>query len=245
MRFLSLRTLRAAEVAILGLLGLGIGNAQATIITSGCADVNASCTLDELVSGGSIVINDKLFDNWFIEDFSTLPVDIAGIDVLPLDDQAMNPGVQFNANGRLSTVGFDLIDLDLGFSVATLDGSAGIKDNSLEINGFTFGVGNVGGFIDIFEDIFDPSGVLLGDKFVTADNLSPPILDLFDSAEFPAQSVVFVEKLILVSGDDSGDTVSLDTFSQRFSQVPEPATIALLVMGILGVAITSRRRLSG
>jgi hypothetical protein len=244
MSFRLVRALRVAEVAMLGLLGLSIGNAQATVITSGCANTNVSCTLDELVNGGSIVIDDKLFDSWFVTDSSSLSIDIGGIDVLALDDQPLNPGVQFNANGNLSTVGSTLIDLVLAFSVATLDGSARIKDNSLEIREFSFG-NNVGGFISIFEDIFDPSGTLLGEKSVTADNFPPPILDLFDSAEFAPQSLVSVVKLISLSGDGPDDIVSLDAFVQRFSQVPVPvpATFVLVALGAVGIGYQQHKQI--
>lgn len=244
MWFQSFRTVGVTEVAFLGLLSLFIGDAKATVITNGCADVNSSCTLAELASGGSIIIDDTLFSDWFVDDASTLPVDIGGINVLPLDDQAMNSGVQFNANGNLSTTGFDLIDLGLRFSVATLDASVQLKSNSLEISGLNFGAGNVGGFINIFEDILDSNGVLVGDSSVVADNLPPPLFDLLDSADFTAQSLLFVEKMVLVSGGDPSDTVSLDAFSQRFSQVqvPEPSTAVLLTLGLLGAGFTRKRR---
>ena len=202
---------------------------------------SSAVALADLVGGATIVIGDKVFDRWFAEDFSSVPVNLADIDVVPLVDQPLNPGLMFNANGKLRTTGLDLIDLTLGFTVSTLDGRPTIKDNSLEIVGYSFGPSNVGGVISVFEDVFDAGGALIGEKFVTADNLPPSTFGLFDSAQFAPRSLVSVEKLILISGDAPGDTVSLDSFEQRFSQVPEPATLAL-VLSAMGIGWFWRRR---
>lgn len=238
---LSIRPLSIAILALVGLLGLGAETLHATVITNGCADANQSCSLNELVAGGSIIIDDKRFDAWFVDDFSSIPVDLGSIEALLLDDQPLNPGLQFDSNGEFSTVGFDLIDVFLGFTVSTLDGSARIKDNSLEINGFDFGAGNVGGFIQIFEDLFDGNGNLIGEKFVTADNLDPPIFDLFDTAQFTPQPQIFVETSILLSGDGPGDTVSLDRFTQKFSQIPEPSALILVGVGLAALGLSRKR----
>lgn len=239
---LILRRIFGAAFLASGALGIVPTNLNAAVITDGCAQVGQSCTLEELVTGGSITIDDKLFDEWFVLDFSTLPIDISGIDVSPLDDDPLNPGVQFNGNGQFSTVGFDLVDVLLGFTVSTLDGVARIKDNSLEINDYSFGVGNVGAFINIFEDVFDSSGNLIGEKFVVADNLPPPVLDLFDAADFAPVPQISVEKTILLGGDDPADTVNLGAFTQRFSQVLEPESWALIALGLLGVGLTRRHK---
>jgi PEP-CTERM motif-containing protein len=234
--------------AILTLFCCTVTVTQANVITNGCSNTNASCTLGELVGGGSIVIDDKSFDNWFVDDFSTIPVITSGIQVLALDDQSLNTGLQFNANGQFSVTGLDLIDLDIGFSVSTLDGSARIKDNSLEINQFVFNAGNAGGFINIFEDVVDVNGNLIGEKFVTADNSPPGFFDLFDSASFSPQAMIFVETTILLGGDSDFDSVSLDRFTQRFSQIlepatqiPEPVTLMLIGIGLAGLGFARRK----
>ena len=41
----------------------GLETAQATVVTNGCNDASF-CTLNELNSGGTITVNDKLFDGW-------------------------------------------------------------------------------------------------------------------------------------------------------------------------------------
>lgn len=227
------------------LLGCVVTTTYANVITNGCADTNASCTLDELAGGGSIVIDDKLFDGWVIDDFSTNSVIASDIQVLALDDQLLNPGLQVIANGQFSVIGLDLVDLGIGFNLSTLDGGARIKGNSLEINQFTFGAGNVGGFIDIFEELLDTSGNLIGETFVTADNSPPSISNLFDMASFSPQAMIFVETTILLGGDSVLDTVSLDSFTQRFSQISnpisEPVTLILIGVGLAGFGFARRK----
>ena len=65
---------------------------------------------------------------------------------------------------------------------------------------------------------------------------------LFDSLEFAPQKRVLKELNISVAGDFIGDTVTLDTFIQRFSQVPGPSTIILLGIGVAGLGLRLRRR---
>lgn len=237
----ALPRLSTAILACVILFALGASTLHASVLTSGCANINQSCTLEELGNGGSIIIHDKLFNDWFFDDFSTNPLDTGAIDVTALDDDPLNPGLQYDSNGEFSTTGLDVVDLLIGFTVSTLSGEERIKDNSLEINSFSFGAGNVGGVIDVFESVFDSNIDFLGDKFVTADNLPPPVFDLLDEIEFAPQSLIFVDTLVFIAGDDAGDLVSLDRFTQRFSQVPAPATLALFGLGLAGLGWSRRK----
>lgn len=225
-----------------GIFSLVSNTASAVIITNGCANVNLSCTLAELSVGGTITIDDKLFDSWVVDDASTVAVDFSQVDVVPLDDQLLNPGLSYITNGQFSVSGLDEIDIFLDFIVSTLDGSLRIKDNSLELTQFTFDNNNVGGLISIAESIFPVSGIdLIGDKIVTADNLFS-VFNLTDSATFSPKSEILVSTSILVTGDDVIDLVNLDGFTQRFSQVPEPTTLAIMGIGLFSLVLARRSK---
>lgn len=198
--------------------------------------------LQALFDGQDLVVDDKVFSDWELQflNFSAAGgPDFNLIDVQPLNDQPLNPGIRFVSNGQLAITDTDFIDLRFGFSVATLSGAALIKDNSLEMRDFSFG--GAGGRITIDETIFDVSPAILGSKSVEAYPRFG-IFNLVDVAEFALQSKIFVEKDIFIEGEFAGDTVSLNVFDQRFSQVPEPATAAMLCLGLAGLALLAWAR---
>lgn len=220
-------------VASIGVISLWSKEVRASAMTIGCSSPDF-CNLQELFDGGTIIIEDKIFDNWTpfqLASNQLVVPDISLINVIPLDDDPFNPGLQFNANGQLSIVDEEFISLDLGFRLASGNGNNRIKDSSLELTSFGFGTDS--GSIAIAESVFVGNGSLLGDKFVVADPLFGNF-DLSDSVNFAPQSSIFVTTNIGLSGDNSGDTISLNLFEQRFSEtVLEPSsTLGLLALGL-------------
>jgi hypothetical protein len=215
----------------------------------------SAAILQDLIDGASLTVGDKLFSDWTtpvvdIVDFGggTVAPDFSQVEVLPLDDDPLNLGLKFNANGQFVVLGLDVLTVNfLGFRVSTLDGSARITDNSLSIeDGFSFP--GDGGGLNIFEFVADAGGGDLGVKDVFADN-EFDAFKLTDSADFAPQSEVFVAKVIVVFGTSDTSNVSLDMFTQRFSlaprdgQIPEPLSVAVwCALAAMAGCVTAVRR---
>jgi hypothetical protein len=197
--------------------------------------------LGDLLSGGTIIAGDKAFTNWVnLGDFSTNPVDLSKIDVTSLNDPSSNPGLLFTATGGvLSLSNQDIIDLAFGYTISTLDGIARINGSSLELGVFSFSSQDLG-LISVSEDLLDASSTdILHNEVTTAANGIGQ--QLFDQTSFATQSRLSIETYIILAGGAEGDGVSLNSFTQRFSQVPEPGTFFLLTFGLAGLGYRQRR----
>lgn len=199
--------------------------------------------LGDLFGGDDMTVGDKLFSDWelinFTDSANSSNTDYNLIVVNPLADQPLNPGLEFVSTGILTVSDLDVMDLYFSFTVTSM--GALIKDNSLEITGYEFGADNLGGLIYIEEHVYDVADNLLAFKTAEIDNLFD-IDDPYDWAEFAPQQSIYVEKNIMLYSDFMDDTVSLNSFEQRFSQVPEPATILLVSTGLLGIGALRKKR---
>lgn len=177
-----------------------------------------SAALQDLLSGATLSAANTHFSDWQLLslDATALPLpDVSLITVNPLAGDPMNPGLQFVANGQLSTTGINAIDLTLRFRVDAAVGSNSFLGHSLQMSGATFG-GNAG-LAYISAEPVDGAGADLGPTLVMADN-EIDFLQLTDSSTLTPHTQFFVTLNVYLTGITGSDTVSLSSFTHSFSQ---------------------------
>jgi hypothetical protein len=202
---------------------------------------------------GTIVANDKIFSNFQLVTSSTTNggvADLGQIDVTPLTNDPLDPGLNFAAPiGALGTpfghTGPSTALLSFSFDVQTIDQRPLIKDNTLKLTGFVFDAGP-GTFILASENLTNAAGATTGHKLVFAQPGDQPgsSPNHTDVANFAPTNFVHVVKTINIIGPGNNDGAFLTGFQQRFSQVPEPSSLAVGMLAVCGLLLARRGRLS-
>jgi len=199
-----------------------------------------SVTLQQLLGGATITVGDKEF--YGFENFSSfasggaVAVDPSTINVTPFF-LGSEIGLQFQSASFAADSG-QTQDTLFDFFVRVLPGYGMlISDNTLTMVGAARGDGRV----TIIETATALNGDGLASKIVQVQGTD---IDLSDHMVYlyPA-SVVHVSKDIGLVGGLEGDA-AVSHFTQTFSQtvVPEPVTIAGILLGIGGLVRYTRKR---
>jgi len=223
-------------------------------------------TIAEINQRGGLLVEDKLFS-----DFSIISV-AAGATAIAPDESLVeitpilvngDVGIQFN--GPWIAGPDSVVNSTITFKVSIVEPWREVW--RIHDNTFTLTASNVdmpGGFITGIENVFDGLPALgrrvasksVFDTYVDDKLIDHQIFTDPDTGQPVALTEIWVKKDITlfggtfqdnVVGAPGGDTVEfgfthLSEFTQTFSQIPEPATMAMLAFGGMLVAVRRRKQ---
>lgn len=230
--------------------GLALSPPQArasyTIYDGGGNATNlTSVTMEQLIDEGYYLrIDDKLFDNFHgwnaVATGGATAVDKSDIVITPIETSRGGPGTGpglHYASTAWSVFAGQSQDTSFTYDVSVIGGAEILHDASLYLSGL--GLGDPTSSIVINETLTSgpPSYNYIAAPQVYAINSPPPGGNvLFDEPFFTPVSFVQVTKDIALDMTDStsGHT-SFSVMEQRFSQLPEPSSMAIAGLGALGL----------
>jgi hypothetical protein len=198
--------------------------------------INLGTVIDQ---GLALQIGDKQFGDFYYSYMDTdgnLLNDLTRSNVL-LTALANDYGFGVTFQQPLIAVGAVYKDVVLKYTATVTDPNYLINDIHLAITG-TYGAQGQGA---VGETVYIGGFGATQVGFVQA--LIPGVMTGTANLTSP-QTKVWVQKDIYVYGQAPGDSASITIIDQNFSQIPEPSTVLLLVVGLLGVVTAIRRRRS-
>jgi hypothetical protein len=175
-------------------------------------------SLADLFGGAALTVGSTRFTNWelvSIDNTAAQLPQLSQIIVNPMIADATRPGISYTTNGQLTATGLNAIDFTFRYRVQALYGSKSYVNQSLALNGVTFG--NTSEIALVSQEVADLSAVNLGATLVMVDKGSNFLQSLDEEAHlFRFKTTVTTN--IFLTGLAAGDSVSLDGFIQQFTQ---------------------------
>jgi hypothetical protein len=212
---------------------------SASVALNGCAGgtFGSDCGLNELLAGGSFSVNGTQFTTFSLDTFAR-PLDTSLIRVAPIDSLASPGFTLIDAGGTLRAANGDLTDNTLSFTTSSafrfIGSTLAVQFGEITNPGeFTFA--------DVSQTVFDSSFSLIANNRVLCDTAACANSIGSDSGSFADQSTVIAFLNIIAGSGNTGDVAQINSITVSFGQVPEPSTLALLVLAF-GVVSLGRRR---
>ncbi|MCK4625528.1 MAG: PEP-CTERM sorting domain-containing protein [Phycisphaerae bacterium] len=253
-----LRSILVSSVVVVALVVLSVGTFASGDIIIADIDNPVAYTIEEVNAAGGIQVGDKLFSDWRVTDTESVNA------IAPNASEIVVTGIQIGGdyglrfNSGWSAPAGQLADSTIKFKVSIVEPWLSerwlIKDNALWITAFGVSNNTDAGAVSVSENVyaFDPDvhgwSQPIANKFVyykdDDDNILYDEKDFVDDMGVPVAltEIWVIKDVIAYGGVGTVGTAHISEFFQTFSQVPEPATMALLGLGGIGVLLRRRRR---
>jgi hypothetical protein len=221
--------LKAATLSM-GLCLAGGANASLVLGATGLIDT----TTNQVVS--SFAFGDKTFSGFTCSitiDQTANPNDCSGVQVLTGTDAFGNLGIIFQAAFGAHSVNGDPGSVDILLNYIVTASAPRITDIHMIFNGNYSGTG----YVDVVEQVYAGANVV---GQIAVQNPPTTLEAAADLSGGPYTSIHVNKDIQLYSGLNG--SASISSIGQYFSQVPEPGTIALVGVALLGLAGSVRRR---
>lgn len=213
-----------------------VQTAQAGVIPADNGQPIAS--LDELLGGGEIVNGDKRFAEFTYGASGDMPP-ADRVNVFRIIDDHGNLGLRFQgAFIDIDSTDNDASDALITYTVEALDPNMLITDAHIFGNPNVLGDADTGS-ISVTETFLPPSlANFTGEIFDDPAGAGLQRLDwvIFDE---PVRSLQVFKDIAARAGEG---TATLSFVDQTFSQIPEPSTVTLMMVGLAGIAFAGRRK---
>lgn len=218
--------------------------AQAAHVTLDPNDSNDFVTLADLVDGSvvGVVVGDKTFDEFFYSTIGADMPDPENINVFGFEDADGNFGVSFHGI-FIDLPGGGPSDALLRFTVSVTEDAAAqgfrISDANLFLGGLGLGDDS---FFSVDESFQENDETL--NVFGTTLGNGPEETQLSDGVFFDElyTKLRVTKDIFALAGDNTNQPVRTTVIDQSFSQevIPEPATIGLVGLALIGLALGKR-----
>lgn len=186
-------------------------------------------TYDGLVSAGSCEIGDKTFSNFTF--LTTDPITANSVNYAAINGVGGFWGFQFQFSLFASAADLDN-DFLLGYNIACTNGSACIDS----IHGSIAGGGINGGMVSMAETYSATDGP--GSAFLALPGGSAS----FDHNFTPVSNLNVMKDINAHCSSDANCLATLSGMVNTVDQVPEPGSLALIAVALLGLAVQQVRR---
>ncbi len=191
--------------------------------------------LDQLIEDDTFIISgDKLFDKFEYDYTGDMPL-AEDVTVTSIMDTEGNYGISFQG-AFVDLYGGSASDALIRYRVSVLDPSQWISDAHISGNPYVVG----SGIVQVSETFIPEEP----DSAMSIHHVNPGNnIQLSDTVYFQGRyKFLYVQKDILALAlTNDGSAATLSFVDQTFSQVPEPATIVSLLLGLACTVCFARR----